>query len=143
MRPVYLLGLLLLLAACGKQADAVQERLAARRTALGLPPDPLTFEDAMRAMEEARYETVLARVGSRRLSREEVLDTALQVESLLARAEPPAGRPPRFAGLLGVSRQAALELARAAAGDGPLEKPAYALIASCLDCHREFREEEH
>lgn len=119
----------------------MQERLAARRTALGLPPDPLTFKAAMHEMDKARYETVLARVGSRRLSREEVLDTALQVENLLARAEPPAGQPPRFQGLLGVSRKAALELARAAAGEESLEKPAYALIASCLDCHREFREE--
>jgi hypothetical protein len=132
----------LLLAACGRETDA-DARLAARRAALGLDTEPVPFADAMKTIEKRAYEAVLMRVGSKGLSAEEVLDVAVEVENLLARADPAtaAVRPPDplvFDARLKDARARAAAFARAALDEGA-EEEARALVASCVSCHVTFR----
>jgi len=135
---------LLLLAACSPAPD-VDARLLARRAALGLGSGPLAFPEAMQRKGAKAYEALLARVGSRRLPADEVLDAALELENLLARADvATAGAvrdadPRGFDGRLEASRDRALDLARAIAAGGSGEKEARVLLMSCMECHLMFR----
>ena len=140
MRP-YLV--LVALAACGSGED-VDGRLAARLAALGLGTGPIAFADAMKGIETKAYEGLLARVGSKRLRRDETLDAVLDIGNLLARADPltAAARPPDplgFDARLADARERALALARAVASGGTGEAEARELIASCVSCHVTFR----
>jgi hypothetical protein len=135
---------LCLAAACGSGTEELDARLQARRAALGLDDGTLTFADAMSRMRAKGYEGLLARVGSKRLRPDDVLDAALEIGSLLARADketasvrPPD--PPGFDSLLARARAKADELARAAAAGRTGEKEAGELLASCVDCHVTFR----
>lgn len=119
--------------------------LQARRAVLGLPTEPLPFADAMRRIQQRGFEPLLARVGSKRLNRDDVADAALEIENLLARADPVTAEarppdPPRFDSLLADARRKSTALARAvlAGGDGAQE--AGEVIASCTACHLIFRE---
>lgn len=119
-------------------------RLAARRAALGLGTGRVPFAEAMRQIEAREHEGILARVGSKRLTPDEVLDVALEVEDLLARADAStaAARPPdphRFDARLADARARAAALARAVAKGGTGETEARELIASCVSCHVTFR----
>ncbi len=119
-------------------------RLAARRAALGLKSGPIAFADAMKRIEAKGYEGLLARVGSKRLPKDEVLDMAVDVENLLARADPKtaAARPPNplvFDARLADARERAMALARAVASGGTGEPEARDMIVSCVSCHVTFR----
>jgi hypothetical protein len=133
-----------LAAACG--SDGADARLAARRTALGLGEDPLAFADAMLRMREMGYEGLLARarLGSRRLRPDDVFDAALEIENLLARADPDTAAvrppdPPGFDSRLADARARAADMARALARGEAGEEEAGELLASCVDCHVTFR----
>jgi hypothetical protein len=133
----------LLAAACGSGED-VEAKLAARRAALGLPAAPVAFAEAMRRMQEGGYEGLLARVGSKRLARDDVVDAALTIEGLLAHADPATAeaRPPdplRFDALLAGARRSATALARAVLSGGDGIEEAGEVIASCTACHLTFR----
>ncbi len=98
----------------------------------------------MKGIEAKGYEGLLARVGSKRLSGDEVLDAALEIENLLVRADPStaAARPPDplvFDTRLADARERALALARAAARGGTGEPESRDLIVSCVSCHVTFR----
>lgn len=134
-----------LVAACGSDGEA-DARLAARRAALGLPEDPVPFSEAMARLREKGYEGLLARaqLGSKALRPDEVLDAALEIESLLSRADPSTAAarppdPPGFDARLAAARGKATDLARAIAAGKPGEREAGDLVASCLDCHVTFR----
>lgn len=119
-------------------------RLAARRAALGLAGGPIPFADAMKRIEAKAYEGLLARVGSKRLPKDEVLDAAVDIENLLLRADPATAvaRPPNplvFDTRLADARERALALARAVANGGTGEPEARELIVSCVSCHVTFR----
>jgi hypothetical protein len=92
----------------------------------------------MRQMGVKAYEALLARVGSRRLTEEEVLDAAVEIETLLARAVGPPD-PPGFDPLLARSRTLARALALAVAQGKRGDAEARELLASCMDCHVIFR----
>jgi hypothetical protein len=137
------LALALVAAACAPTPDPVG-RLAARRAALGLSSEPLPFAEAMERMEAKAYESFLVRVGSRRHSDEEVLDAAVDIENLLARADgvtaearPPD--PPTFDDRLRAARERASAFARAVASGGRGEAEAGELLACCMQCHLIFR----
>ncbi|MHC4548649.1 MAG: hypothetical protein ACYTEZ_07710 [Planctomycetota bacterium] len=136
--------LLCLLAACGNSGRDAKEVLLARRVALGLGEEPLAFADAMHAMAKREVEGLLARVGSRRLPREQVLDEAVRIESLLARADPAsagayrAANPEEFDALAAQARRRALQFARAAAGEDA-RREAEQLLVACVDCHLTYR----
>ena len=122
----------------------MDEVLAGRRVALDLGGAALSFHDAMAAMEKGAYEGLLSRVGSRRLPREDVLDAALRIEALLARADPltadeRARAPGEFDRLASRARAGAGALARATAAGELGETEAAALLTSCVECHRAFR----
>jgi len=122
----------------------VDARLATRRAALGLANEPLAFADAMKEVREKGYEGFLARVGSKRLTPDEVLDAALDLESLLQRADPRTAEarppdPPRFDARLADARGRATALARAVAQGKSGDLEAKELLASCVDCHVTFR----
>ena len=140
-----LLCLLLFVTACTDPGAPVEERLLARRAALGLSSETMTFQDAMGAMDGAKYESLLARVGSRRLPADEVLDAALRIDNLLGRADPEtAGKmraedPAHFDASLAQAKSAAAALARACAAGESGEAQARVLLTSCLDCHRSYR----
>ena len=132
-----------LLAACGSGTD-VDARLAARRAALGLGSAPLPFADAMKTIETKAYEAVLMRVGSKALPAEEVFDAAVEVENLLARADPKtaAARPPDplvFDARMKDARERARALSRALALGRSGETEAGELALSCVACHVIFR----
>ncbi|MCK6462047.1 MAG: hypothetical protein L6Q95_19365, partial [Planctomycetes bacterium] len=134
-----------LVAACGSDGEA-DARLAARRAALGLPEDPVPVSEAMARLREKGYEGLLARaqLGSKALRPDEVLDAALEIESLLSRADPSTAAarppdPPGFDARLAAARGKATDLARAIAAGKPGEREAGDLVASCLDCHVTFR----
>jgi hypothetical protein len=136
---------LCLVAACGSDGE-VDARLAARRAAIGLGDGPVAFAEAMARIREKGYEGLLARaqLGSKRLLPDEVLDAALDLENLLARADPATAAarppdPPGFDARLARARGKASALARAVAAGRSGEKEAGELIASCLDCHVTFR----
>jgi hypothetical protein len=134
---------LVIVAACGSDGE-LDARLAARRAALGLADDPLTFPEAMIRIREKGYEGLLARVGSKRLRPDDVLDAALDLQNLLARADPATAAarppdPPGFDSRLAHARAKALALARAVAAGGSGEAEAGDLVASCVDCHVTFR----
>ncbi len=136
---------LCLVAACGAGGE-LDVRLAARRAALGLADDPLPFPEAMARIREKGYEGLLARAGSgsMRLQPDEVLDAALEIENLLARADPATAAvrprdPPGFDARLAHARGKASALARSVAAGGSGGKEAGELVASCLDCHVTFR----
>lgn len=135
---------MILVAACGSRGEDVDALLATRRAALGLGDGRIAFADAMARMRAKGYEGLLARVGSKRLLPDDVLDAALEIEDLLARADPAnaAGRPPDppgFDGRLAEARERARALARAVATGRVGEKEAGELLASCVDCHVTFR----
>jgi len=95
-------------------------------------------------MEKGAFEGLLTRVGSRRLPADEVLDAALRIEDLLARADPAsaaarARAPAEFDDRLRQSREDALALARAVAAGERGTEIASVLITSCLGCHETFR----
>ena len=138
------LPLVFLLAACADPDAAIDERLLARRVALGLKETELAFGAAMTKLEQGRYEPLLARVGSRRLPGDELLDAALEIENLLGRAQAEgvkerAADPAAFDTFLAEARARATALARAAAGGGDAQAEAGALLTGCLDCHSLFR----
>jgi hypothetical protein len=140
MRPYLVLALV---AACGSEPDA-DARLAERRAALGTKSEPMPFADAMKRIEAQGYEGLLARVGSKRLSRDEVLDAAVEIESLLARADPSTAEarppdPPDFDAQMKNARGRAAAFARAVAKGGTGEVEARELFASCQACHVTFR----
>ncbi len=98
----------------------------------------------MKTIETKAYEAILMRVGSRGLAAEEVFDAAVEIESLLARADPltAAARPPDppvFDARLKDARERATVLARVLADGGTGDMEARALIASCFACHVTFR----
>jgi hypothetical protein len=148
VRRFYLLCplLCLLAAACGDASADLDRELAARRAALGLGNEPLSFADAMTWMRKRTMEGLLARVGSRRLRRDDVLDTALRLENVLARTEPAsAGRhraadPGGFDRLLRRSREQAGALARAMASGADGRDEAATLLTTCVECHLEHRQ---
>jgi hypothetical protein len=122
----------LLLAACADPGPDVETDLRARRAALGLPRDPLTFQAAMAAMQKGAYEPLLGR------------EAALRIENLLARADPAtaegrAADPKAFDALVEAARRGADRLARAAAGGREATAEAYDLLTTCVNCHRTFR----
>jgi len=142
MRPYLLLPALL--AACADPGPDLETELQARRAALGLPKEPLPLKAAMQEMQRRAFEPLLGRVGSRRLPPPEVLDAALRMENLLARAEPAGaeGRahdPAAFDALLADARDRAFALARAVASGNEGTPEAYGLLATCVNCHRRFR----
>ena len=98
----------------------------------------------MEEMDRRAFEPLLGRVGSLRLPRQEVLDAALRVENLLARADPAAvperaGDPDGFDALLREARDRAGALARTAVEGGRGTEEAYGLLATCVNCHQRFR----
>lgn len=104
----------------------------------------MPFADAMKRVRTQGYEGLLARVGSKRLSKDEVLDAAVEIESLLARADPSTAEarppdPPDFDAKMKAARERALAFARAAAKGGTGEAEARELVASCVACHVTFR----
>lgn len=122
----------------------MEARLATRRVALGLPSEPLAFADAMKQVQEEGYEGLLARVGSKRLRPDEVLDAALDLENLLSRADAETAEarppdPPLFDARLADARGKATALARAVARGNSGDLEAKDLLASCVDCHVTFR----
>jgi len=124
----------------------VEAALTSRRAALGLAQDPLPFGDAMDWMEERAVEGLLARVGSRRLHRDDVLDAALRIENVLARATPAsAGRhrasdPEGFDRLTLRTREQAAALARAVAAGEDGKQEAATLLTACVECHLNHRQ---
>lgn len=100
----------------------------------------------MARIRERGYEGLLARtqLGSKAVRPDEVLDAALEIENLLARADPATAAvrppdPPGFDARLAHARGKATDLARAVAAGRAGEKEAGELVASCLDCHVRFR----
>lgn len=90
-------------------------------------------------------EGFLTRVGSRRLHRDDVLDAALRVENVLARADlASAGKhrasdPGGFDRLHLRTRDLATALARAiVAGEDGKEEGA-TLLTACVECHLTYR----
>lgn len=98
----------------------------------------------MAGIEAKAFEGVLARVGSKRLARDEALDMALGLENLLSRADPSTAEarpsnPPVFDARLAAARGRALALARALARGEDGKTEAGEVVASCFDCHVIFR----
>jgi hypothetical protein len=143
MRRFYLLCLLA--AACGDAGRDVDDELAGRRAALGLGQDPLPFADAMAWMRQRAIEGLLGRAGSRRLDRDDLLDAALRIENVLARADlASAGRhrapdPDGFDRFTHRTREDAAALARAVAKGGNGQAEAMALLTACVECHLNHR----
>ncbi|MHC4972876.1 MAG: hypothetical protein ACYTG3_11145 [Planctomycetota bacterium] len=143
MRRFYLLCLLA--ATCGDAGPNPDAELTSRRAALGLGKGPLSFAEAMAWMGERTMEGFLTRVGSRRLHRDDVLDAALRVENVLARADlASAGKhrasdPGGFDRLHLRTRDLATALARAiVAGEDGKEEGA-TLLTACVECHLTYR----
>jgi len=118
--------------------------VVARRAALGLPAESRPFADAMKRMQEKGYEGFLARVGSKRVPADDVVDAALDMENLLAHADPSTAEarppePPRFDALLADARRKTTALARAVLAGGSGRKEAGEVVASCTACHLVFR----
>jgi hypothetical protein len=98
----------------------------------------------MRRMQDRGYEGLLARVGSKRLAKDDVIDAALDIENLLAHADPltAEARPPdpsRFDALLGDARRKSTALARAMIAGGDGVKEAGEVVAACTACHLIFK----
>lgn len=143
MRRFYLLCLLA--AACGAAGKDIDEDLTARRAALGLQKDPIPYAEAMAWMRERGIEGLLARVGSRRLHKDDALDAALRIENMLARADlASAGRhrapdPEGFDGLSRRTREHANALARALAKGATGKEEGATLLTACVECHLNHR----
>lgn len=96
-------------------------------------------------MGERTIEGLLTRVGSRRLHRDDVLDTALRIENVLSRADPASAGRHRasdregFDLLHGRAREAASGLARAVASGRDGEQEAATLLTACVECHLNHR----
>lgn len=106
--------------------------------------EPLAFADAMKRIEAQGYEGLLARVGSKRLPADDALNAAVDLENLLARADPSTAEarppdPPDFDAKMKAARERASAFARAVAKDGTGEAEARELVASCVACHVTFR----
>jgi hypothetical protein len=144
MRRFYLLCLLA--ATCGDVRPTPDAELTARRAALGLGKDPLSFTEAMAWMGERSIEGLLARVGSRRLHRDDVIDAALRIENVLARADlASAGKhraadPGGFDRLHLRTRDHATALARAVAAGEDGKEEAATLLTACVECHLNYRQ---
>jgi hypothetical protein len=98
----------------------------------------------MARIQAKAYEGLLARVGSKGLPPAAALDGVLEIEDLLARADPAtaASRPPNppvFDARMQDARAKARELSRALARGEPGRAEAGDLIASCVACHVTFR----
>lgn len=124
----------------------MDEELATRRAALGLSEEPLPFTDVMAWMGARTMEGFLTRVGSRRLHRDDVLDAALRIENVLARADlASAGRhraqdPEGFDRLHVRTRDDAGALARAVASGKDGREQAATLLTACVECHLNYRQ---
>jgi hypothetical protein len=137
------LYLALLAAACARTPTGEAE-VAARRAALGLPAEPLPFADAMKNLERKGAEAFLARIPSRGPSRALAFDTAVEILSLLERADATtatarAADPAAFDAALAAARTWATTFARAVGRGERGELEARGLLASCIDCHQAFK----
>ncbi len=123
-----MLGLLLLTAACSRDAATGPIDRNARRAALGLQDTPrLSFVQAMDEIDEAGFERRLAagKLG---------LDDALRLQNLLVRANA-ANRPDEFLSYLARTREAAGRHV-----DEMSEETGRILLESCVDCHVTYRQ---
>jgi hypothetical protein len=136
-----LLCVIVVAAACGEPPVDVETELAARRIALGLPESEATVADAMEEIEHRDLERLIEKTGLVKTPASEVLDGALRLENLLARASA-RDRPDDFRTLLADGRARARDLAAAAVrGDrAEIEATGRALLSSCASCHRKYRE---
>jgi len=149
MRGVWLMLFLAFGAACAPENESValEDRLSRRRIALGLDhPDPLGFEAAMRALEQ-ELEPELKRAALGRTDPAAMVDTALRIQDLLERADPAgAGKlrapdPDDFDTRMEASARlsAAWGLAAVAGDAEGSQRAAKALLLSCIDCHKLYR----